>query len=48
MEKKNVKEVIKELIPVAVDIISDKLSSKEDEIDHNTLMVIDTDKDEDV
>lgn len=48
MEKKNVKEVIKELIPVAVDIISDKLSSKEDEIYYNTPMVIDTDKDGDV
>ena len=48
MEKKNVKEVIKELIPVAVDIISDKLSSKEDAIDYNPLMVIDTDKDGDV
>lgn len=46
MEKKNVKEVIKELIPVAVDIISDKLSSKEDEIDYNTLMVIDKDGDD--
>ena len=45
MEKKNVKEVIKELIPVAVDIISDKLSSKEDEIDYNTPMVIDKDGD---
>ena len=42
MEKKNVKEVIKELIPVAVDIISDKLSSKEDDNDIDTVsMVID-------
>ena len=40
MEKKNVKEVIKELIPVAVDIISDKLSNKEDDID-TVSMVID-------
>ena len=45
MEKKNVKEVIKELIPVAVDIISDKLS-KEDDNDNDTVsMVIDKDGD---
>lgn len=45
MEKKNVKEVIKELIPVAVDIISDKLS-KEDNNDIDTVsMVIDKDGD---
>ena len=45
MEKKNVKEVIKELIPVAVDIISDKLS-KEDNNDNDTVsMVIDKDGD---
>lgn len=43
MEKKNVKEVIKELIPVAVDIISDKLS-KEDNND-TVSMVIDKDGD---
>ena len=40
MEKKNVKEVIKELIPVAVDIISDKLSSKEDEIDNAKVGIV--------
>ena len=46
MEKKNVKEVIKELIPVAVDIISDKLSSKEDEIDNAKVgIVIDKNRD---
>jgi len=45
MEKKNVTEVIKELIPVAVDIISDKLS-KEDNNDNATVgLVIDNNGD---
>ena len=39
MEKKNVKEAIKELIPVAVDIISDKLS-KEGNNDNDTVSMV--------
>lgn len=41
MEKKNVKEVIKELIPVAVDIISDKLSKEGNNDIDKVSMVID-------
>jgi hypothetical protein len=45
MEKKNVADVIKEIIPVAVDIISDKLS-KEDNNDNATVgLVIDNNGD---
>ena len=41
MEKKNVTEVIKELIPVAVDIISDKLSKEGNNDIDKVSMVID-------